>query len=100
MRAVLLLCAALVSMPALSQNLVARQGEDTIRLGDAPCSDESVLNNVPPQFREEFMSASAVVQGHAFAACWRKAGSAAHLVYEDGDQGILPLSDLKEEMSA
>ena len=100
MRMILLLCAAFAAAPAFSQDLVARQGEDSIRLGDSPCTEQGVLGRVPPQLHAQFRTATAIVAGHTFSACWRKAGAAAHLVYEDGDQGIVPLSDLKAELSA
>ena len=100
MRKILLLCAAFAAAPVFAQDLVARQGEDTIRLAESECTDKGVLGRVPPQFHSQFRAATAVVAGHTFSACWRKAGNAAHLVYEDGDQGIVPLSDLKAELSA
>lgn len=101
MRTILFLCAALVAAaPAQSQDLVAHQGDDIIRLGDAPCEDQNVLGRVPKQYQAEFKQASATVSGQNFAACWRKAGQMAHLVYEDGDQGLLPLTDLQAELSA
>jgi hypothetical protein len=53
-----------------------------------------------PQLHSQFKAATAVVQGNNFAACWRKTGAVAHLLYEDGDQGIVPMSDLKPELSA
>ena len=43
---------------------------------------------------------SAVLQGQAFTGCWRVMGNAAHLLYEDGDEGLIPLSDLKPELRA
>ncbi|MBC7604022.1 MAG: hypothetical protein H7255_15355 [Ramlibacter sp.] len=101
MRTVLLLCAALAAAaPALAQDFVARQGEDTIRLADAPCENEGVLGKVPEQFQSQYLKATAVVQGQSFSACWRKAGEVVHLIYEDGDQGLLPLTDLKAELQA
>ena len=101
MRTVLLLCAAFAAAaPAMSQDLIARQGEDTIRLANAPCADKGVLGKVPAQLQPQLMQATAVVQGQTFSACWRKAGEMIHLIYEDGDQGLLPLSDLKAELTA
>jgi len=100
MKTLIIIAALAIAAPAMAGDLVARQGEDTIRLIDAPCSSEVVLGKVPPQFHSQFMQATAIVQGHTFAACWRKAGGAAHLIYEDGDQGIVPLSDLKPELTA
>ena len=44
--------------------------------------------------------ATAVVQGQTFKACWVVEGHAAHLLYEDGDQGLIPLRDFKIPTSA
>lgn len=71
-----------------------------IRLADVPCANAGVLEIVPAQFQSEYMQASAVVHGQTFSACWRKAGAMVHLVYEDGDQGLVPLTDLKAELQA
>lgn len=94
------LCAALVVAPAFADDLIARNGSDTIRLAEAPCASEQVLELVPVQMRPEFRAASAVLHGEAFSGCWRVMGNAAHLLYEDGDQGLIPLADLKPELRA
>ncbi|HXD40065.1 MAG TPA: hypothetical protein VN649_05855 [Ramlibacter sp.] len=96
----LLLCAALVAAPAIAGDLVARQGSDTIRLADEPCTSQQVLGRLEARFHSQYKAATAVVQGQSFSACWRPAGRAVHLVYEDGDQGILPLEALKAELTA
>jgi hypothetical protein len=96
----ILLCAALAAAPALAGDLVARQGSDTVRLADGPCTSETVLAQLDPRLHSQYKAASAIVQGQTFAGCWRKTGSVAHLLYEDGDQGIVPIADLKPEMSA
>ena len=95
-------CAVLASAmaPALAQELVARDGDDSVRLADAPCKSETVLSRLEPHIRGDFKAASAVVQGQTFVACWREMGNAAYLVYEDGDQGIIPMRDLKPELTA
>jgi hypothetical protein len=43
--------------------------------------------------------ASAVVDGQPFRACWIVDGDSAHLLYEDGDQGLIPLADFKQPTS-
>lgn len=96
----LLLCAALVAVPAFADDLVARQGEDSVRLAEAPCTSERVLGQLPASMHGDFRAASAVVGGQTFTACWRLAGNAAFLVYEDGDQGVIPMDELKPELSA
>jgi hypothetical protein len=83
----------------MAGELVARHGDDSVRLADDPCTSETVLAQLDPRLHLQFKAASAVVQGRTFAACWSKAGNVAYLLYEDGDQGMVPIADLKLEMS-
>jgi hypothetical protein len=94
------LCTALAAVPAFANDLVARQGADVIRLATTACTSEEVLSRVAPQMRSQFRTAQATVDGRTYTACWRMTPSAAHLVYEDGDQGLVPLSALKPQLSA
>jgi hypothetical protein len=100
MRFALLCAAALVAAPALAQDVVASNGNDSVRLSDAPCSSQPVLNLLEPELRSALRDATAVVQGKSFKACWVVHGDAAHLLYEDGDQGLIPLADFKIPQSA
>lgn len=97
---VLLLCAALAAAPAFAGDLVARQGGDTVHLADAPCTSPQVLSRLEPRLQDQFKAATATVQGRTFAACWRLTEAGAHLLYEDGDQGLVPLTELKPELTA
>ena len=100
MRFVLLCAAALVAAPAFADELVASKGSDQVRLSSSPCSNEQILSKLKPQLHPALRDASAVVEGKTFKACWIVDGHAAHLIYEDGDQGLIPLSDFKTPMSA
>lgn len=96
-------CAAVATFavaPAFAQELIARQGDDSVRLSEAACTSELVLSRLEPGMAGEFRAASAVFQGQRFQACWRMMGNAAYLVYEDGDQGVIPATELKPELSA
>ena len=96
-------CAALATLsaaPAFAQELVARQGDDSVRLTDTACQSALVLGRLDPTAAGDYRAASAVFQGQRFQACWRMVGNAAHLVYEDGDQGIIPAAELKPELTA
>jgi hypothetical protein len=86
---------AVLSVSARAGELVAYDGNDTIRLTEAPCASVTVLSHVPDEVKPEFMKASVMLHGEKFTACWRITPVAAHLVYEDGDQGIVPLSLLE-----
>ncbi|MDB5874774.1 MAG: hypothetical protein JWQ07_4216 [Ramlibacter sp.] len=100
MRFALLCAAALLAAPAMADEMVASNGTDQVRLSDSPCTSEQVLSRIRPNFRSAMRSATAVVQGQSFKACWIANGDAAHLLYEDGDQGEIPLSDFKPPKSA
>jgi hypothetical protein len=95
-------CAALAAFaaPSFAQELVARQGDDSVRLSDSACSNEQVLRRLDPTKAGEYKAASAMFQGQRFTACWRMMGNVAHLVYEDGDQGVIPAQELKPELAA
>jgi hypothetical protein len=94
------LAAAFAAAPSFAQELVARQGDDSVRLSDTACKSELVLRRLDPANADEYKAASAVFQGQRFNACWRMMGNVAHLVYEDGDQGIIPVAELKPELAA
>ena len=96
-------CAALAAFavaPTFAQDLVARQGDDSVRLSEDECRSELVLSRLEPGQKGEFRAASAVFQGQRFNACWRIMGNAAYLVYEDGDQGVIPVHELKPDLTA
>ena len=96
-------CAALAAFaaaPSFAQDLIARQGDDSVRLSEESCKSELVISRLDPGLAGQFRSASAVFQGQRFQACWRMMGNAAYLIYEDGDQGIIPATELKPELSA
>jgi hypothetical protein len=84
-----------LALPAQAGELVAYDGKDTIYLTEAPCASQTVLSHVPDDVKPEFMKANVVLHGEKFTACWRITPTAAHLVYEDGDQGLVPLSLLE-----
>ena len=92
--------AAATAAPAFAQELVARQGDDSVRLSDSDCTSQMVLSRIEPGTADQYHAASAVFQGQRFQACWRMVGNAAYLVYVDGDQGLIPAQDLKPELAA
>jgi hypothetical protein len=100
MRFALLCAAGLMATPAMSAELVAYNGGDSVRLSDSPCSNEQVLSRIKPQMRAALRDASATVQGQPYKACWMAAGGTAHLLYEDGDYGVIPMADFKAPRTA
>jgi hypothetical protein len=99
MKAIAFLCATLSMASAIAGELVSYGDGNTIRLADSACTSEKVLSQVEPEFRTQFRAASADLQGKQFTACWHITPDGAHLIYEDGDQGLVPLARLKPLLS-
>ncbi|KQP47713.1 hypothetical protein [Pseudorhodoferax sp. Leaf274] len=78
-----------------AQDLVVNEGRDSIRFTDAACNSEAVLRRIEPGERSLFRTASATLQGQRYTACWSVVSTAVYLVYEDGDQGLVPVAKLK-----
>ena len=100
MKFALLCAAAFLAAPVLADELVASNGQDSVRLSDKPCTAETVLQRLTPKVRELMRDANATVNGQPFRACWIVDGDSAHLLYEDGDQGLIPLTDFKQPKTA
>lgn len=97
---IILLALLVAAAPALATVLTAHQGADSVRLTEDPCTDAAVLAHLEPGAVQEFHAASAVFQGRPYRACWQMIEGGAYLRYEDGDQGIVPASELHLEPEA
>lgn len=100
MKRTLTACAVLVALgmaaaPAIAGDLVARQGSDEAVLYEGPCVHEATLAQIPLQLQGDFHRAAGRFNGQVFTGCWRAQGSVAHLVWEDGDQGIVPFAETR-----
>lgn len=93
---VILLIAA--AAPALA-DMEAHQGDDWVRFIEKPCSNETVKALLGPR-ADDYQAAVAHFGGQDFQACWAPRGNVMHLVYEDGDQGIVPVADIKPAREA
>jgi len=90
-----ILAVTLAAGAAMAADLVAYEGTDMIRLTRQACTNPAVLGRLDPQLQTQFRSANAVLQGQRYAACWSMTPTAAYLVYEDGDEGLVPLNKLE-----
>jgi hypothetical protein len=91
----LILAALVAAAPAMAVP-VARIGGDVVRLTDAPCSGP-VLAMIQPGPDHFWLLAHATVDGKPWTPCWRMLGNSVHLLYEDADQGVIPLTEFKDE---
>lgn len=90
-----LLCAS------VHADLVARQGSDSVRLLEEPCTDAEVLaaiHALEPQ-ADDFQRAITEWKGKRYEGCWHPGDPGTiHVIYGDG-QGIAPVRDLKDEQA-
>jgi len=93
MKYVLLCAAALLAAPAMAEEVVASNGVDSVRLSDGQCSSQKILEQIESEVRDQLKDATATIGGQSFKACWVVDGSVAHLVYEDGDECMVPLAE-------
>jgi len=96
MRRSLILAAAILAFPAIADS-IARQGSNWVRLTLRPCEDAKVAAVIQAQGLHpgQFRAAYASFDGRSYVACWTPAQGGAALVYGDGDQGYVPVGDLK-----
>lgn len=94
------LVAASFAMSAQSETMIARQGSDWVRVTDAPCTNEKVLSHLAAGAGKQFRAATSGISGAPYAACWVPSGKMAFMVYEDGDKGLIPLAEFKEDLGA
>jgi hypothetical protein len=93
----ILIAAVLAAGPAIAaQEMIAKSGDDHVRLIDAPCPYASVLMHIPEANRKAFRKADARVGGQRYFACFALKGDQVIIVYEDGDLGQIPAADFKE----
>lgn len=80
---------------------IARSGSDWIRLSLNPCEGKAAeviraAGGDPLAFRAGY----ARISGQEFAACWQPVDGGALLVYDDGDQSVIPAAEFKRAPEA
>lgn len=93
----ILVAAALAAAGPSHADAIARHGADWVRLTLQACKDPRVVPVVEAagEHPDGMRAAVAHLGGRDCIACWRPAPGGAFLLYEDGDQGLVPLSDLR-----
>lgn len=97
MRALTLLF-LMFAFPAFAAERTARQGDDHLTISDRACVHGETLARIPPDERKHYGMARGRFQGQDFFGCWRPFGNAVMIQWEDGDTGVVPLSELKPAM--
>ena len=87
----LLLAALLAAGPAMA-DLVAKSGDNELRLLNTPCVNSAVLAHIRDEWRDKFKAATAQLGANYFNACWIDTEQGAYfIVYSDGDQNVIPV---------
>lgn len=82
--------------PANAAERTARAGDDSVTIQDRACVHGETLARIPPDQRKLYGMARGRFQGQDFFGCWKPIGNAVVIQWEDGDTGVIPLSQLKE----
>jgi hypothetical protein len=101
MKRILAAIAALfIAFGALAQARVASDGKSSVRITLDVCTAQPVLALIPEIYRNVVRDATSTLDGKEWHACWFMDGDKVHLLYEDGDQGLMPFSWFKLEENA
>jgi hypothetical protein len=96
MRIAIFLILLLLAPLALAGERVVRQGADEVRVFDSPCVSAETIGRIPEKDREGWNKVQGRFNGQRYFGCWRPLGdSAIHILWDDGDQGVIPLIELK-----
>ncbi len=93
----------LVSGAAYGANVMrlTEPNGDYVRLFTSPCANDAILARTPPQYCAQLRAGEAKIDSKMHGMCWlalpdRSVG----IVYDDGDQGRLPMDAFKPEVDA
>lgn len=91
-----LVAAIFAAGPAFA-DVIARQGEDSVRLTQNPCQIAE-HQAFPEGIPEPFRAASAVVSKRLYVACWAlRSDGNVFLIFDDNDVGMVPVSLFKAD---
>ena len=100
----LLAVLAFISFATAAEATVMRMDDGKgqyIRLFDIPCNNDVVLAKTPLAFRPRMQAGEAMIDGKLYGMCWTALpDGTVGMMYEDGDQGRLPVQAFKAEVGA
>ena len=100
----LLFAVLFASFTAAASSTVMRMDDGQghyVRLFATPCNNDMVLARTPPNFRPRMQAGETKIDGKLYGMCWTALpDGTVGIVYEDGDQGRLPIQAFKVEISS
>lgn len=94
-----ILAAILAASPAFADS-EAKAGGDWIRIHDSPCVSAQTLALIPEKYRADFRKAQGKLGGEVFFGCWTTLDGVVFILWEDGDQSMIPEQAFKQVPSA
>lgn len=88
----LLTAVLLTASPAFADAVAKNESGDYVRITQSPCT----LPSVSYELRPLFQAGVANIQGKDYKVCWALAQDQVFLLYEDGDQGMIPANAFKK----
>jgi hypothetical protein len=77
-------------------DLMASSGKDYVQLHETVCSSPEVLKRIDPSIHALLKAGTAEVGGTKYALCWYPFQNHIALMYDDGDQGLVPMTYFTE----
>lgn len=87
---------AIAADKADAQETARHPNGDTVTITDNACAEAAVLAIVPPHLHQHLRAGHAVVGGTHYEMCWISQGTAARLIFADGDTGLVPWSEFEK----
>lgn len=94
------LAAGFLWAPKVHASQSAHQGADWVRIWNSPCVSAETLARIPQEERAAFQKVQGYVGGKLAFGCALQRGGMYFILWEDGDQGVVPASELKQDPEA
>jgi hypothetical protein len=83
---------ALLAFPAWA-DLVAKDGENEVRLMMTPCRSAAILATIKPEHRDEFQAGQATFEGRGYTFCWGDTKEGAYwLAFDNGKHAVISVT--------
>lgn len=78
-------------------SLIARHGENWVRVQEGPCTNPKILGMVKEDFHRLLKQGTGVFEGKPFGMCWFLNGPTVYVIWEDGDASEIPAGMFTKE---
>jgi hypothetical protein len=94
-----LLAGLMLATPVFSaeQAMIAKRGDDYVRLTDKPCEVASVLRFIRPEARAQHRRADTQMSGQRYFACYVLRSANVLIIDEDGDAFAVPIAEFQPD---